>query len=109
MIDILFEFGDDVILVRVDKHSVTFGNTAFGTGMADISCMKLDYVGVCREFPDLEMRKDWREEAIKRFKEKIKEMKNEKEIGEYIIEDLRKYGYVPKYIQKNGFRREVIK
>ena len=36
-------------------------------------------------------------------------MKNEDEVVEYIVSDLKKYGYVPKYKQKSGFRAEVLK
>lgn len=109
MIDLIFEFGGDVILIRINGGQVTFSNSQFGAVYAPIEKLQLNYNGVCREFPDLETRTDWREEAIKRFKDKIKSFKNEDEIAEYLIEDLRKKGYVPKYKQKSGHRKEVIK
>lgn len=108
MIEIIFEFGNEVILVKVQGKNVLFGNTTFGAQMADISGLKLDYDGVCREFPDLKDHEDWRGEAIKRFKEKIESMESEEEIVSYLVGDLRKQGYVPKFKQKQGFRREVI-
>lgn len=104
MIELMFEFGNEVILIVIKGNDVKFGNTAFGPQLADISGLRLDYSGVVREFPDLELRDDWKEEAIYRFKEKIKAMKNENEIADYISEELQARGYVPKLKRRAGFR-----
>ena len=48
-----------------------FGTTTFGAVMTDISGMRLDYDGVIKEFPDLKDKEDWKQEAVKRFKDKI--------------------------------------
>jgi hypothetical protein len=104
MIDYIFYFGNEVILIKVDGANVTFGNTSYGAMMAPIEGLKLDKQGVIKEYPDLAYAEDWREEAIKRFKFKIKEMATEKEIGEYIINDLKRYGYIPYMKHIKGFR-----
>ena len=104
MIELMFELGSEVVFVRIEGHKVLFGNASFGNQMTDISGLKLDYKGVCREFPDLEVRDDWKEEAVIRFKEKIKEMKTEDEVSNYIIDELTKHHYVPKSKRRDGFR-----
>lgn len=109
MITLIFEYIGEKTLVHIDGKNVSFGNTAFGNQLVPIEGIRLDYNGVCREFPDLETRKDWREEAIKRFKDKINKMTNEKEISDYIIEDLKKFGYRPLSKQINGFRIQKLK
>lgn len=108
MIDALFQLGNEIVLIRVEGNKVLFGNTMFGSQMADIKGLKLDYVGVCRQFPDLEMKDDWREETIKRFKEKVKSFKTERQKIDYLIEDLSKHGYKALKIQRKGFRPENI-
>lgn len=108
MIEGLFRFGNEYVLIKVSGNSVLFGNTIFGARMADISGLKLNYVGVCREFPDLENKDNWKEEAIKRFKDKIKSYETEDEIMDYIINDLRKFGYVLVRTQKGGHRPKYV-
>lgn len=109
MIQVIFGFAGEKVLIKVDNHNVIFGSTQNGAQMATIEGIRLDYAGVCREHPDLETHDDWRGEAIKRFKKKIKSLKTEEEIADYLIEDLSKFGYTPEQKQKNGSRPEVIK
>lgn len=111
MIDTILYFGTEIVLIRIDGRHITFGaNTSFSNPMmSTIEGLNLSKAGVIKEFPDLADRFDWREEAIARFKYKIKGMKSEEEIWNYLINDLKKYGYVPKYKQVAGHRREVIK
>jgi len=104
MIELIFELGSEVVLVVIKGHDVTFGSTTFGSKMADISGLKLNYNGVCEEFPDLELRDDWREEACSRFKEKIRNMKTEEEVCTYIIIELEKQGYKAMKKKRGGFR-----
>jgi|TARA_Y100000310_G_scaffold339488_2_gene432296 hypothetical protein len=104
MIELIFELANEVILVVIKGKKVTFGNTAYGSQMADISGLKLDYAGVCREFPDLELEDNWQEQACERFKEKIKAMKTEDEICNYVIDELQNQGYKAKKKQREGFR-----
>ena len=76
---------------------------------APIEAIKLDKQGVIKEFPDLKDNEDWKEIATKRFKEKLKKMKTEQERIDYVIEDLRKFGYKPLYLNKQGHRPKRIR
>ena len=89
MIQLMFRFANEKILVVIDGNDIKFGSTQYGAQLASIEGLKLDYQGVIKEFPELEDRDDWREEAIKRFKEKIKSFDTEEERGVYIVEDRR--------------------
>ena len=108
MIEVILYFGTEIIMVRVRGNHVTFCNSGYGNVEATIEGLQLNKAGVIKEFPDLKDEPNWNIEAMSRFKEKIKAMKSEEEVVDYLIEDLRKYGYVPKFKQKQGFRREVI-
>jgi len=103
MIGIIFKLGNEVLEVRI-KDSVCFFRTSPLQPFATIDGLKLDKLGVIKEFPDLKDNKDWKKIAIERFKNKMKELKTEKEQASYIIEDLSKYGYEPQYLQREGFR-----
>lgn len=108
MIEMMMEFLGEIVLVRIDGTQVLFGNTQYGARLASIDGLKLDYNGVIKEFPELKGNENWKEEAIKKFKEKIKKMKSEKEIATYLIEDLDKFGYKAKKIQQSGFRTKTL-
>lgn len=107
MIGVIFEFAGEMIEIRVDKNRVYFRRAA--TPWATIEGLKLSKTGVIKEFPDLSLSDNWREIAINRFKEKIKSFKTEEEKVDYVIDDLRKHGYIPKAMQKQGFRVKKIK
>ena len=109
MITILFGFGSDKILVTVRENKISFSSTAMGAIESTIDGLKLDYSGVILEFPDLNGKNNWKEEAIKRFKKKIKELPTEQDRADYIIYDLKKFGYIPEQIQKGGHRPTKIK
>lgn len=109
MIDLIFYFGTDIIFVRVDGANIQFSTSDYASRLATIDGLKLSHAGVLKEFPDLKDNPNWNLEAIARFKEKIRDMQNEEEIAKYLIEDLRKFGYVPRWKQKAGFRRVAIK
>ena len=103
MIGIIFKFGTEIVEVRVKGNEVFF-RTPKSPGFGDIDGLKLNKVGVLREFPDLKDKDDWQKQARERFKNKIKQMKTEREKAEYIKEDLKKYGYEPYAEQIEGFR-----
>lgn len=109
MIEIIFYYGTDVILVRIEGKKVQFGNSIYGNKLATIDGLHLDKNGTIKEFPDLKDRKDWKQEAIKRFKNYINNLNNEEEISNYIIKELSIKGYTPKYKQLKGFRPIKIK
>ena len=102
-IRVIFQFGSETIEVRIQETNVYFRTTQL-VQFATIDGLKLDKSGVIKEFPDLKDKDDWKEQAIKRFKEKIKNMSSETERAKYVIEDLSKFGYKPLYIQKAGHR-----
>lgn len=104
MIDIIFQYGPEIILVKISGTKVTFGNTKYGAQMADISGLILSKEGVMKEHPDLKDNPFWKDEAIKRFKDHIRRLKTEKLIMKYIKEDLEQHGYVAKRWQQNGYR-----
>ena len=109
MIYIMFEHFGEKVLVEINNNNVYFSTTLQGPVKAPIDKLKLNYRGVIREFPDLEGSDDWKEQAVKRFKDNLSNMPSETEKVNYIIHDLKNHGYIPLYKQKNGFRPEVIK
>jgi len=107
-VGLLFDYASEPIEVRVDGINIFFRTMQTMSYWATIDNIKLDYAGVIREFPDLKGSDLWKEEAIKRFREKMKELKTEKARAVYIIQDLKKHGYIPRFMQVKGFRPEKI-
>lgn len=104
MIELTFKQANEIVLVRISGKNVQFGTTTFGAALADISGLRLDYIGTVREFPDLKDDLDWRKKAIQRFKDHISSLSDEEHIAEYIIFELKTKGYTPMLKQKAGFR-----
>jgi hypothetical protein len=100
----MFDFLNEKILVEVNGDKVFFSHQEFGNIKTEIDNLKLDKNGVIKEFPDLKDNINWKNIAIQRFKDKIKSLKNESERVNYIINDLKKFGYIPLYKQQKGFR-----
>ena len=109
MIDIIFYHGTEIAFVRVIGNHVQFATSMFGSIMAPIDGLKLSYAGVIKEHPDLKDNDNWKDEAINRFKDYVSSLQSEKEIADYLVEDLRKHGYIPKFKQVQGFRKEILK
>lgn len=105
----LFEFGSEVIEVRIEGNNCLFRTKDYGGASHPIDNLTLQKTGVIKEFPDLKDNKDWRKEAIKRFKQKLKNYKTEKQRMEYVKEDLKKFGYKPIIEQRDGFRPRKLK
>lgn len=108
MIDLIFNYGSEIVIVKINGKTILFGNTSDGAKMATIDGLKLDFNGTIREFPDLAKEINWREKAIERFKEHIRNINSEDDIASYIIHELKTKGYSPKLKQKAGFRPERI-
>ncbi len=108
MIELIFRRGSEIIFIRIDGHNVTFSNSLYGATYAPIDNMKLDYDGVIKEHPDLKDKENWNEEAIRRFKDKIKSFETETEISDYVIKELKSVGYEPRFKQRQGHRKEAI-
>ena len=109
MISLMFGFGSEKILIIINGNKVEFANTSFGGQKTTIEGLQLSHQGVIKEFPDLAKSENWRKEASFRFNEKVKSFDSEQEVADYLIQDLRKFGYIPEKIQKGGFRIEKIK
>lgn len=103
-VGIIFEYGPDHIFVRVHGNAITFSSHQQQKGGASLQDLKLNKEGVIKEFPDLKDSPLWREEAIYRFKEKIKSLKTEHSKIQYIIGELKPHGYKVIATQKDGFR-----
>jgi hypothetical protein len=108
-IGVIFQLASQIVEVRIENTNCLFRTGQFGGAFAPIDSLQLDYNGIVREFPDLETKDNWKEIAISRFKDKIKELKTEEERMNYVVEDLKKWGYVPLYKQRGGFRVEKYK
>ena len=108
MITILFSKNNENIFVIIENKVVKFSSTSYGSKVYGIEGLKLDYNGVIKEFPDLENEENWRDEAIKRFNNKIKEFETEDEIASYVISDLKMHNFIPISKIKKGFRNVKI-
>ena len=104
MIDLLFYYGSETVIVRVIGTNVFFGSSTFGGKLVSLDGLYLDYQSVIKEFPDLKDDKLWKNKAIDRLREHIKNINDEDKIADYIIDELKKKGYIPKLKQKGGFR-----
>lgn len=111
-IELVFKFADEVVAVKIVYHDILFYNSMSNFQIpARIEGLKLNIAGILKEFPDLKGKPDAeiKQEAIKRFKEKIKNMKTENEVKDYIIEEFtKKLGYTLMLIKRDGFRPTKI-
>ena len=66
MIDTIFKYLDEYIMIRVEGNNVSFMKkfSEASVESASIDGLKLSKQGVIKEFPDLENNDDWREIAI---------------------------------------------
>ena len=104
MIGVIFSFINETVEVRIDNSNCLFRTQQFGGALTPIENLRIDKNGALKEFPDLKDNPEWKQITIERFKEKMKGLKTEQERVNYVINDLKKYGYVPLYIQRAGHR-----
>ena len=109
MIGALFEFNGEIIEVRINGLSIYFRNTSTNGMFAPLESLQLSREGTIKEWPDLKDNSEWRTVAIQRFKDKMKQINDEDKQMNFIIEDLKKFGYIPRIKQRAGFRAEKIK
>jgi len=93
MIDLMFRFGTDVIMVSINKKIVLFGNMAYGNFLIPFEKFQLNKQGVIKEFPYLADEKEWRIKAKENFYAIIDKLGNEEAIADYLIKDLEDDGY----------------
>lgn len=109
MIELFFIYGSDIAWIIIRGNSVKFRQSSSGNYEADIEGLNISKEGVIKEHPDLKNNPLWKEEAIKRFKEHIKSLPTETAVADYLIEDLKKYGYILKRINQGGMRPKNFK
>jgi len=109
MISTIFEYGSEMVEVRVNQTNCLFRTVSTNGGFVPIEGIKLEKAGCVKEHPDLKNDLEWKEKAIKRFKQKLKDYSTEKQRMNYIISDLTKHGYLPRYMQQEGHRVVKIK
>ena len=107
MIGALFKFGNEIVEARISDNTALFRSSSQNV-WATIDGMKISKPGVIKEFPELKNDKEWKNKAKEKFKKKIKSLKTEEEQLNYVIEDLRSFGYQPMFKQKKGFRPKKI-
>lgn len=104
MIGIVLTRLDEVAMVVIEGHSLSFKSSLNAQATAPLDYIKLDYNGVVKEHPDLKDDDEWRQKAVARLKDKLKTMATENEIMIYVIEELKLFGWTPKYYQRQGMR-----
>lgn len=109
MISTIFQKGSEIIEVRINQTSCLFRTANTQGGFVPIEGIKLEKAGCIKEHPDLKENNNWKDETIKRFKQKIKDYETEKQRMKYIISDLTKHDYKPLYYQQQGHRPIKIK
>lgn len=94
--ELTFEFGNEVIIVRIKGHNVLFSTSQTNfQNFYPIEGLKLSKDGILKEHPDLKNLSDdeIRKEGIRRFKKKIVDLGGENEIKDYIVNELSSIGY----------------
>lgn len=109
MIGLIFQYGAEIVETRIEGTSLWFRTSTFGSNFVPIDSLHFSKEGVIKEHPDLEGDPLWKAKAIERFKAEMRKMGNEHKIAEYVISDLKKYGYVATYRQVAGHRLEKLK
>lgn len=108
MINVLFQQQQKVIAIKIEGKHLTFATLqGFQTPQyTTIDGLKLDIGGILQEFPDLQDKepKEIKKIAIERFKKKLTKFQSEMSIKDYLVEDLKKYGFKFKGYQKKGHR-----
>lgn len=112
MIEITFQFGDEIKIVRLRGNNVTFlSKSGYQIKEASLEQLKLSVSGILKEFPELKGKEDIeiKKEGVILFKKHIVSLRTENEKVNYIINDLSKHGYIPKYVQREGHRAVKVR
>lgn len=106
MVDLLFFYGSEIVVIRLIENNIYFAKFhGQYVQLAPLEGLKFSETGILREFPDLKDKpfSEMKKIAIERLKEKLKTM-NEREKIIYLKEDLEKYGYILRFIKREGWR-----
>lgn len=102
-----FRLGGDVIEVIIQGDNLMFFDVSTGM-ITTLDGLKLNRKTTIQKFPELDGDVDWRNKAIKFLKEHIKSFNTDDKKIEYLINDLKQYGYEPLYKQKMGHRPKKV-
>lgn len=105
--DVVFQKGSEVVITRIENKKITFSRVQGQyLKFSNIDGLKFSIAGILEEFPDLKEKSnnEIRQIGIQRFKDHIASLKNDEEVKDYLIKDLRKHGYYKKYEIKKGHR-----
>lgn len=91
MIEMIFQLLNELMCVKIVGERVVFGNNP--QMLVPIDNVALSKAGVLEEFPDLKDNKDWKKQAVKRFKEHMRSLGSEENIAVYVQNDLSKKGW----------------
>lgn len=103
----IFQIGGHRTIVRVIGTNVLFMDMQ-SLMMSPLEGLKLSKEGIIKEHPDLKDNPDYKQIAIQRFTDKIKELPTERERMDWLILELKKMGYVPFSRQVLGHRSRKI-
>ena len=109
MIRLYFRNRAGITIIKVVGTDIYFSNEVYGFN-ADIPIdnMRLFISGIIKEFPDLANvpPEEARKEAIKRFKNHLKELGSEEEIEKYLINEGKNEGAILQKVERSGgFRK----
>lgn len=108
MIRCVFQQGTEIYNIRIYGNQNLIFSKVYGANErhTTIDGLQLSVAGILKHYPDLEGREpiEMRKEAIVRFKNKLKEMRTEEEVKDYLKNDLKNYGFKLLRWQKSGFR-----
>ncbi len=107
MIKASFRLGGDYVEVVVRGNELLFSEVGTGA-ITTIEGLRLSKQGVIKEFPDLKDDEEWKKKAMERLKAHVKELPTENSAMEYVIGELKKFGYIPLTKQRAGFRPQKI-
>lgn len=112
MINLQFKRGTEIFLIKISNKNLCFATITNCIPMwtQDVAGLQLSIAGILKEFPELKdlSNDEIKKEGIKRFKEKINSLPDEQTIMEYLVDDLKKYGYELKLWQRGGHRAKKI-
>jgi hypothetical protein len=95
MVDVLFQRMDEVVTIRLDGNNILFSSSQYGAGIYPIESLKLNYQGAIKENPDLVDDAEWSSKSIERLKMKVKEFKTEEKRIDYLVSEMKPFGYIP--------------
>ena len=108
MIKGTFRLGGDLIDAVIRDKELLFYDTATGV-MTTVEGLRISKAGVLKEHPDLKTNPDWKKISLDRLKDHIRKFNTEMARLNYVKEELTKFGYEAKYLQKAGWRPQKFK